>query len=86
MSVKVPFCSGAESKRGGEMVNGISAFLKVEDGAAVLDWVLLAASLTTLVVVALGTATGVLVPQRAMARRSPPPGVVMQQGQTNPGS
>lgn len=36
----------------------ITRFLIAEDGAAFYDWVLLGASLTTLLVVAIGTATG----------------------------
>lgn len=64
---------------------GIAEFLRAEDGAAVLDWVLLAASLTALVVVVVGTATGVLVPQRAMARRAPVAEMVLTQSQPGPG-
>lgn len=65
---------------------GIAEFLKAEDGAAVLDWVLLAASLMALLVVAVGTATGVLVPQRAMAKRAPMSAMAVTQAQPGPGN
>lgn len=70
----------------GVMRFGIAEFLKAEGGAAVMDWVLLAASLTALLVVALGTATGVLVPQRALAKRAPVAAMAVIQVQPGPGS
>ena len=44
----------------------ITRFLIAEDGAALFDWVLLGASLATLLVVAIGTATGSFATVHAM--------------------
>ena len=52
----------------------ITRFLIAEDGAALFDWVLLGASLATLLVVAIGTATGSLA--TVHARPAPPDAAV----------